>query len=53
LGDAEGHSAPAPLSPAETVKATPLAVGKYESYDDSEENSPPPQLIDTIGALSV
>jgi hypothetical protein len=45
-----GHSGGAPASPDEATKATPVCpagVVKLESKDDSLENSPAPQLIET------
>jgi hypothetical protein len=46
LGEADGYSAGSPASPAATKKLTPLRV-KCESYEDSPENSVPPQLLET------
>src|SRR5262249_34444367 len=45
-----GHCGGAPASPDAATKATPVCpagVENLESKDDSLENSPPPQLIET------
>ena len=49
FGDADGYSAGAPASPEETKKLTPDWT-KWQSYDDSPLNSPPPQLFETYWA---
>src|SRR5438067_2121154 len=50
LGDADGYEVGAPLSPDEATKVTPAwpaGVRNVPSELASEENSPPPQLMET------